>query len=150
PDDNLCLKNTFQNDIKACIAGTAFDLDFMVAIACQETGDVWPILRKKPLSVQQIVALCVGDTLDADRGRRAFPETKDELVSKPNGPAMFAIARQSLLDMAQHVPGFSSAVANPNKFCHGYGVFQYALQFFLTDPDFFLQKKYDRLLQSLV
>jgi len=147
--DILWFKQNFQNDIKAGIAGTAFDLDFMVAIACQETGDVWPILRKKPLSVQQIVALCVGDTLDADRGRRAFPETKDELVSKPNGPAMFAVARQSLLDMAQHVPGFSSAVANPNKFCHGYGVFQYDLQFFLTDPDYFLQRKYERFSESL-
>ena len=44
--------------------------------------------------------------------------------------------------MAQQVPGFGGAVANPNKFCHGYGVFQYDIQFFLTDPDFFLQKKY--------
>jgi len=147
--DILWFKRNFQNEIEAGIAGTAFDIDFMVAIACQETGDVWPILRKRPLSVQQIVALCVGDTLDADRGRRAFPETKDELTSKPNGSAMFAIARQSLLDMAQHVPGFSSAVANPNKFCHGYGVFQYDLQFFQTDPDYFLQKKYERFSESL-
>jgi hypothetical protein len=147
--DILWFKQNFQNDIEAGIAGTAFDIDLMVAIACQETGDVWPVLRKKSLSVQQIVALCVGDTLDADKGRRAFPETKAELMSKANGPAMFAIARQSLLDMAQHVPGFSSAVANPNKFCHGYGVFQYDLQFFLTDPDYFLQKKYERFSESL-
>src|SRR5262249_13156409 len=147
--DILWFKQNFQADIERGIVGTAFDVDFMVAIACQETGDVWPILRKTPLSAQQIAALCVGDTLDSDKGRRAFPETKAQLESKPNGPAMFAIARQSLLDMAKHVPGFSSAVANPNKFCHGYGVFQYDLQFFLTDPDYFLQKKYERFSESL-
>ena len=76
-------------------------------------------------SVQQVVALCVGDTLDSDKGREAFPKTKADLLSKPNGEAMFEIARQALLDMAQHVPGFKGVVANPNKFCHGYGVFQY-------------------------
>jgi hypothetical protein len=140
--DILWFKQNFQNDIQQAIAGTAFTLDFMVAIACQETGDVWPILRKKPISVDQVVALCVGDTLDSDKGRKAFPKTKADLLSKPNGAAMFAIARQALLDMAQQVPGFGGAVANPNKFCHGYGVFQYDIQFFLTDPDFFLQKKY--------
>jgi hypothetical protein len=147
--DILWFKQNFQTDIQAAIAGTAFDVDFMVAIACQETGDVWPILRKKPLTTQQVVALCVGDTLDSDRGRRAFPKTKSDLMSKPNGPAMFAIARQALVDMAQQVPGFTGSVANPNKFCHGYGVFQYDLQFFLTDPDYFLQKKYEQFSETL-
>jgi hypothetical protein len=140
--DILWFKQNFQSDIQQAITGTAFTVDFMVAIACQETGDVWPILRKKPISVDQVVALCVGDTLDSDKGRKAFPKTKADLLGKPNGAAMLAIARQALLDMAQQVPGFGGAVANPNKFCHGYGVFQYDIQFFLTDPDFFLQKKY--------
>ena len=40
------------------------------ALACQETGEVWPILRKKDLSVDRILELCVGDTLDS---RSAFP-----------------------------------------------------------------------------
>jgi hypothetical protein len=142
-------KQNFHTEVEAAIAGTTFDVDMIVAIACQETGDVWPILRKKPLTVQQVVALCVGDTLDADRGRSAFPKTKADLMAKPNGPAMFAIARQALLDMAQHVPGFQSAIANPNKFCHGYGVFQFDLQFFLTDPDYFLQKKYEQFSETL-
>jgi hypothetical protein len=33
----------------------------VVAIACQETGDVWPTLCKKPLAAQEIVALCAPD-----------------------------------------------------------------------------------------
>jgi hypothetical protein len=147
--DILWFKQNFQTDIQTGVTGTAFDVDFMVAIACQETGDVWPILRKKPLTAQQIVALCVGDTLDSTKGRQAFPKTKSDLLSKPNGRAMFAIARQALVDIAQQVTGFTSAVSNANKFCHGYGVFQYDLQFFLTDPDYFQQKKYEQFSETL-
>jgi hypothetical protein len=33
-------------------------------------------------------------------------------------------------------------VNKPNKFCHAFGIFQYDLQFFLVDPDYFLQKRY--------
>ena len=83
--DILWFKQNFQSDIQQAITGTAFTVDFMVAIACQETGDVWPILRKKPISVDQVVALCVGDTLDSDKGRKAFPKTKADLLGKPNG-----------------------------------------------------------------
>jgi len=147
--DILWFKQNFQTDIETAIAGTAYDVDFLVAIACQETGEVWPILRTKPLSVAQIAALCVGDTLDADKGRTAFPKTKADLLSKPNGAAMFAIARQALVDMAKYIPGYQGAVTNPDKFCHGYGVFQYDLQFFLIDPDYFLQKKYEQFGESL-
>jgi hypothetical protein len=142
-------KQNFQADIEAAIAGTGFSVDFMVALACQETGDVWPILRKKPLSKDEIVALCVGDTLDSDKGRSAFPKTKAELLGAPNGAAMFAVARQALVDMSKQVPGFSGAVGNPNKFCHGFGVFQYDIQFFRDDPQYFLQKKYEQFSETL-
>jgi hypothetical protein len=64
------------------------------------------------------------------------------LVGRPNGQEMFGIARQALVDMAQFIPGFKGVVKNPNKFCHGYGIFQFDLQFFKTEPDYFLQKRY--------
>jgi hypothetical protein len=49
--------------------------------------------------------------------------------------------------MAQHIPGYNSTVANPKKFCHGFGIFQYDLQFFKggtpeSDPDYFLERRY--------
>jgi hypothetical protein len=144
--DILWFKQNFQNDIQQAVAGTPFTLDFMVAIACQETGEIWPIVRKKPLSVDQVVALCVGDTLDR---KSTFPKNKVDLLSKPNGQAMFDIARQALLAMSQQVPGYAGAAANPNKFCHGFGVFQYDIQFFLKDPDYFLQKKYEQFSGTL-
>jgi hypothetical protein len=101
--DMKWFKENFHAEIEAAIAGTPFTLDLMVALACQETGDVWPILRKKPLTVDQIVALCVGDTIDFNpatrKGRQAFPRNKAALLAVPRGDEMFAIARQALLDI---------------------------------------------------
>jgi hypothetical protein len=134
-------KSRFHEQIAAAVEGTPFTLDMLTAIACQETGHIWNILRNK-VDTAQVLALCVGDTLDADKGRKAFPRTKAELLAKPNGQEMFDIARKALVDMAQFVPGFKAAAAKPDKFCHGFGIFQYDLQFFAQDPDYFLQKRY--------
>jgi hypothetical protein len=143
-EDILWFKQQFHREIEAAVYGTPFSLDMLTAVACQETGSIWQVLRKQPLSLGQILVLCVGDTIDAsgEKGRKAFPRTKADLVAKPNGEQMFAIARQSLVDMAQYISGYRSAAANPNKFCHGFGIFQYDLQFFLEDPDYFLRKRY--------
>ncbi len=136
-------KTQFQARIEPVLAGTPLSVDFITAIACQETGDVWPVLRKKGLTVEQVLALCVGDTLDADKGRSAFPKTKADLLAQPRGDEMFAIARQALVDMAQHIAGYAASAARPNKFCHGFGLFQLDLQFFRDDPDYFLRRDYE-------
>ncbi|WP_284620521.1 hypothetical protein [Aquabacterium humicola] len=127
------------------LAGTPLTLDFMAALACQETGEVWPTLRKNGMTVPQVLALCVGDTLDSDKGRKAFPRTKADLVAAPQGDRMFEIARQALVDMAKSIPAYAGAAARPNKFCHGFGLFQRDLQFFQVDPGFFLDRTYETL-----
>lgn len=144
--DMKWFKENFHTEIEAAIAGTPFTLDLLVAVACQETGHIWSVLRKKPLTVDQILVLCVGDTLDTPN-RSAFPKHKAALLAKPDGDRMFAIAREALLAMAQHIPGFP--VSNPNKFCHGYGLFQFDLQFFLEDPQYFLEKRYEKFSETL-
>lgn len=149
-NDIRWFKTNFAEPIAAAVQGTPFDIDMLTAIACQETGSLWGPMRHNPaLSVPQIVALCCGDTLDADKGRVAFPRTKADLLAVPKGPQMFEIGRKALLDMAAHVPGYGFAQGNPRKFCHGYGIFQYDLQFFLTDPDYFLQRRYERFETAL-
>lgn len=138
-------KEHFARRILAAVRGTPFTLDFLVALACQETGEVWPVLRRQGLAEDEILRLCVGDTIDGrpdGRGRRAFPRNKSELLSAPDGAAMFAIARQGLVDMARHIPGYRGAAAQPNKFCRGFGLFQRDLQFFREDPAYFLQQRY--------
>jgi hypothetical protein len=150
--DMKWFKENFHVEVEAAIAGTPFTLDLLVALACQETGDVWPILRRKPqLTLDRILALCVGDTIDfnpaTNKGRKAFPKNKAALLAVPRGDEMFAIARQALVEMGQIIPGFP--VSNPNKFCRGFGMFQLDLQFFKADPDYFLEKRYEKFSETL-
>jgi len=146
-NDMRWFKLQFHQKIDAALQGTPFTIDFMTALACQESGEVWPILRKKDLSLDRIVELCVGDTLD---GRSAFPRSRAELESVPNGKRMFQIAREALVDMAQFINGYKEVAMKPNKFCHGFGVFQYDIQFFRNeDPDYFLERRYTNFEASL-
>jgi hypothetical protein len=141
PDAIAWFKKNFGPKLEKAVAGTPFSADMVTAIAYQETGYIWSVLVDKQLSLQKVLELCVGDTLDAPN-RAAFPRTKAELIAAPRGQDMFRIARQALVDMAQYIPGYQKVVRNPDKFCHGYGIFQYDLQFFKTDPAFFIQKKW--------
>lgn len=142
-------KGQFSGRIAAATAGTPFPIDFLAAIAFQETGYIWSVLRRKGKSLDEILALCVGDTLDASGGRKAFPRDRAALEAVANGRAMFMLARQSLEKVAALVPGFSTVVKNPNKFCRGYGVFQLDLQFFKSDPEYFLQQRWRSFEKSL-
>jgi hypothetical protein len=133
----------FKSQIEAQIKDTAFNLAVITAIAMQETYYIWGSVYAT-LPVQDVLGLCVSDTIDADGGRAkdAFPKDKKDLLSAPNGAEMFTIARAALIDLNAHVAGFKKAVANPNKFCHGYGIFQYDLQYFHEKPSFFLEKRW--------
>jgi len=151
-DDIRWFKQQFGVQIKAALTGVPFDLDMIVAIACQETGYIWSVLHKKQLPLDRIAALCVGDTIDykgPGKGRQAFPRTMEALVAAPNGQTMFEIARKALEDMAVYIPSYQASVANPKKFCHGFGVFQRDLQFFKEDPDYFLERRYENFPDTL-
>jgi len=147
--DILWFKTQFEAPIQAAISGTPLTVDFLTAIACQETGSMWGTMRRKNLPLDRIVALCVGDTLDVDKGRQAFPQTRADLEAAPRGQEMFAIAHEALVDMAQHVPGYEAVAKRPSKFCHGFGVFQLDLQFFRDEPDYFLNREYEKFDHTL-
>lgn len=133
-------KKAFAAELQTVTANTPFDPDLLCAIAYQETGFIWSNLIGK-VPVNQIPFLCVGDTIDAPN-RKAFPTNKQALLNLQDGEVMFDIARDCLIKMAQFIKGYSAAVNNPNKFCHGFGIFQYDLQHFVNDPEYFLQKKW--------
>jgi hypothetical protein len=144
-DDIKWFKTHFKDRITPKLQGTPYTLDMLTAIACQESGEIWRILRKLPLTLDRIVELCVGDTFDdtSHPPRSAFPKNKAALVNHDaNGQAMFDIARQALKDMAQFIPGYQAVSQKPNKICHGFGVFQYDLQHYQHDPDYFLHRGY--------
>jgi hypothetical protein len=143
--DAFWFKSQFQPAIDKAIAGTPFSVDMITAFACQETGEIWPALRRQGLPTSRILELCVGDTIDASPsggGRRAFPKDKAELLQAPQGDRMFEIARQGLVDMAACIPAYRGAASRPDKFCHGFGIFQLDLQFFKSEPDYFLERRY--------
>jgi hypothetical protein len=133
-------KQSFGAQTKAAVQGTPFDPNLVVAIACQETGATWNVLRKT-LPMATLLELCVGDTLDAPN-RSAFPKTKADLLAVARGQEMFDLAHQALIDMAAHIDGYKQVAKNPNKFCHGFGMFQYDIQFFPQNSDYFLHKQY--------
>lgn len=138
-------EKTFGPAVSAACEGTPFTVDFFAALAFQESYDVWGGLFQNPtLSTDRILELCCGDTLDAPkRSTTAFPTNRADLLKDPNGAALFAVARAALEDVGSVNATFHRiAVANPNKFFHAFGIFQYDIQFAKDDPDFFLKRKW--------
>src|SRR2546423_14703671 len=113
--DMRWFKEQFQDKINPALQGTPYSIDFMTALACQETGEIWPTLRQTDLSVDRILELCVGDTIDFNpktgKGRKAFPRNKAALLAVPNGQAMFDIARKGLVDMSQFIKSYQGAAS---------------------------------------
>jgi hypothetical protein len=134
-------KKQFADDIADAVKQTPFHLDFLTAIAIQETYEVWGRAYKAK-SVPEVLQLCVGDILDASGGRNpnAFPQNRTVLERAPNGPKMFEIAREALVEMAGVATEYKKYLKNQNKFCHAFGIFQYDIQAFKHDPDYFLNK----------
>ncbi|HEY3057245.1 MAG TPA: SH3 domain-containing protein [Thermoanaerobaculia bacterium] len=134
-------KNEFGDSINAAVEDTPFDIDLLAAIAVQETYEVWGDLYDR-IGVTDLLELCVGDTIDAPR-RKAFPRTKAQLLGAPNGDRMFDIARASLEAIGEYFAVYHKiAVANPNKFCHAFGIFQYDLQHFPENAQYFLERRW--------
>lgn len=51
--------------------------------------------------------------------------------------------------MAAKISAYQPALTNQNKFCHGYGIFQYDIQCFCNvDPDYFVRRDYEIFEQS--
>lgn len=137
-------KGHFETRLLSAVANTPFSTDFVVAVACQETGYLWNTLRRH-LPLDRVLALSVGDTIDfkpPDAGRRAFPRDRAALLAAPSGADMFAIARTALLELSEYVTDYRGAAANPLKFCRGFGIFQYDLQHFTDDATFFLERQW--------
>jgi len=140
-------KHNFSDKVTAGLAGTPLAPDLIAAVAMQESfSDAWGLIFKK-MPVDQVIMRCVGDTLDFPNRSSAFPRNKAELVAfDPHGKTgqqMFEIARDALETLADFNPGYQPAAHNPDKFCHGYGIFQYDIQFFKDEnPSFFLEKKW--------
>ncbi|RWO10991.1 MAG: hypothetical protein EOS07_07485 [Mesorhizobium sp.] len=132
------MNDKFGADIDAAVAGTPIGKKVLIAIGIQETFYIWAKTYKTG-TPEQALGLCVGDTIDFPRRATAWPKNRAELEAHPKGKAMFKVARAALEEIAAVNSGYKTALKNPNKFCHGFGMFQHDIQFFKsTDPDYFL------------
>lgn len=137
-------EKTFGTKIEAAIENSKIPikLDLVTAIALQETYYLW-VKFYSQLSVERTLLLCVGDSLGGADGRKAFPTSKADLLTAPNGAKMFAIARESLEEIGKYRASYKKkADSDPDAFCHGFGIFQNDIQHFKKEPDFFLQKQW--------
>ena len=53
---------------------------------------------------------------------------------------MFTVARRALMTVAKVSNDYASVAQDKNKFCRGYGIFQYDLQHFKKNPSYFLNQ----------
>lgn len=144
-DDIRWFKQTFAADVLPALSGTPLSFDLVSAIAFQESGELWSKMRRN-LPKAEVLRLSCGDTLDAPN-RSAFPRNRAQLVAAPQGQTMFELAHRLLVEMgnATGIEAYQNLGTRPDKFVHGYGIFQYDLQFFRVDPDFFLAQKWKNI-----
>ena len=136
--DVAWFKSQFQEAIAPALAGTPFSVDAVTAIACQETGPIWsssardcPRALLSSASATRSTARPVGVARSENGGD----------CCRPEGARRFELARRAL-STGGYIRGYSGAAARPDKFCHGFGIFQLDLQFFRTDPAYFLEQHY--------
>jgi len=141
-DDIQWFKENFAADVVPSLAGTPISFDLVCAIAYQESGELWSRTRQR-LPREEVLRLAVGDTLD-EPNRSAFPRNHVELIEEPRGNEMFELAHRLLGEMgeATGIEIYRNLATRPHKFVHGYGIFQYDLQFFRQDPEFFLEQRW--------
>jgi hypothetical protein len=141
-DEIAWFKEHFAADVIPALVGTPLSFDLISALAFQESGELWSKLRLH-LPRDEVLRLSVGDTLD-EPNRSAFPKNNDALIAAPRGQQMFSLAHQLLIEMGDGtgIEAYKHLAMRPEKFIHGYGIFQYDLQFFRRDPDFFLTQRW--------
>lgn len=140
-DAMMWMNRNFGTAIDAAVAGTPITKNLLISIGIQETFYIWAKMYKTA-TPQDVLAVCVGDTIDFPRRASAFPKDRFDLESHPKGKEMFKIARAALERIAKINSGYKTVVKNRDKFCHGFGMFQYDIQFFDNDRDYFLKQKW--------
>lgn len=137
-DAMIWMHKQFGADIDAALKSTPIPQKLVIAIGMQETFYIWAKMYKTATPAE-VLAVCVGDTIDFPKRASAWPKNRAELEAHSKGAAMFTQARAALERIAKINSGYKTAVKNPDKFCHGFGMFQYDIQFFKNEPDFFLK-----------
>jgi hypothetical protein len=141
----------FAPQIERAVQGTPLDANLVAAIACKETANVWLGWIDR-LSPADVLARCVfdgsGDVPGTSRG--AFPRNAAEFRARVGDALTDALIEEA--NETRKLRGYG-----PQRWLYkGYGLFQYDLQHFDTDPAFFRDRLWrnfddciDRFMQEM-
>ena len=140
------LKENFAQEMADAVKDTAYSVDHICGIACQETAYVW-LAHSKELPAQAILTMCVldgsGDFKPNENPRSVFPR---------NTAAFRERYGDEFTDMLIEEGNKSRTMRGlgPVDWIYkGYGIFQYDLQFVTNDEEFFREKLWHNFGQCL-
>ena len=145
------LKRNFGREIEEAVKGSAYSVDTICGIACQETAYFWVNMLER-LTPEQVCARCVLDASGDAPGtvRRAFPRNTSAFRRE------YGDERTQMLIEEANKTRALRGYPHKNWVYKGYGIFQYDLQFVKVDPDFFFEKQWynfsaclDRVMREL-
>jgi hypothetical protein len=127
--------DNFDEKLARAIVGTVFKKKHLCAIACQETAYVWIGWLNK-LDTTQILARCVFDASGDASGtsRSVFPKNTAEFRAKFGKKFTAKLIEEG--NATRKLRGY----AKKQWVYKGYGLFQYDLQYVLSDEAFFRNK----------
>lgn len=131
------MKKNYQHDMKQAVAGTAFSINHICGIGCQETAFLWLGWIDK-LSPGEVLGRCIGDASGDFPGtvRNVFPRNTGAFEAKYD-----AAFSQMLIDEANKTRKLRGM--SPRSWIYkGYGIYQYDLQSVTRDESFFRDKKW--------
>lgn len=123
--------------IEQAVQGTPVDANLVAAIACKETANVWLSWIDR-LGPAEVLARCVFDGSGDVPGtsRSAFPRNAAEFRAAVGDALTDALIEEA--NETRKLRGYG-----PQRWLYkGYGLFQYDLQHFKTDPDFFRNRQW--------
>lgn len=137
------LKQHFLLQMQAAVKGTIFDVEDLIAIACQETAYKWLLWIDK-YTPDIVLARCIfdatGDTASTIGDRSAYPSNLT--IFKKDYPIL---AKNLIIEgnkqRAMPQQGAPNGWPQSQMILYkGYGIYQYDLQFVKTDAGFFSDK----------
>lgn len=124
----------FKDQCAKVVDGTPFTAELLYAIACQETA-IYFYDWTKDHTPGEVLARCVFDASgDVNGTRKAFPKNTAAFIERYGEAIADDLIKEANITRAWR--GYS-----PKQWVYaGYGIFQYDLQHFPDDSDFFTQK----------
>ena len=141
-DDLRWFKDTFHEPVAAATAGTPFGRRSARGDCATGVGRDLGASCEARSDVDELLELCVGDFSMTTRGDGRFRRTRQRCspYRAATKCSPLPTTRSCAWPFTSGLPALPRKKAH--KFCRGFGIFQYDLQFFKVDPEYFLQRRW--------